>query len=348
MKLDADNIGLIAAAVVGLALLFGLPLVVELFTLLQFTVYIVMAILALSLALIWGFGGILCFGQAVFFGLGAYSYTIAVFNIGESTVPVLLSIVVPAAFAAALGYFMFYGRLSDVYMGVVTLVVTLIFFSFMNHTAGEEYRIGASRLGGFNGIPAIPPINMPGDPGRVLWPEEMYYVAMGSLTAIYLGLRLLLRSHFGRVIVAIRENETRAELLGYDVRLHKLLIFSIGGAIAGLAGCLFANWNAFVDPTVFGLGQTAQIIIWVIVGGLGTLIGPVIGAMLLQYITTWLGTVEVANSSLVMGAILVVFVLLVPRGLVPTLQLLWQKLRGGQSESGIVATPREAVESGDD
>ena len=348
MRLDADNIGLIAAAVVGLALLFGLPLVVELFTLLQFTVYIVMAILALSLALIWGFGGILCFGQAVFFGLGAYAYTIAVFNMGESTVPVLLSIVVPAAFAAALGYFMFYGRLSDVYMGVVTLVVTLIFFSFMNHTAGEEYRIGAARLGGFNGIPAIPPINMPGDPGRVLWPEEMYYVAMGALLAIYLGLRLLLRSHFGRVIVAIRENETRAELLGYDVRLHKLLIFSIGGAIAGLAGCLFANWNAFVDPTVFGLGQTAQIIIWVIVGGLGTLIGPVIGAMLLQYITTWLGTVEVANSSLVMGAILVVFVLLVPRGLVPTLQLLWQKLRGGRSDPGIVATPREAVESGDD
>ena len=348
MRLDADNIGLIVAAVGGLALLFGLPLVVELFTLLQFTVYIVMAILALSLALIWGFGGILCFGQAVFFGLGAYAYTIAVFNIGESTVPVLLSIVVPAAFAAALGYFMFYGRLSDVYMGVVTLVVTLIFFSFMNHTAGEEYRIGASRLGGFNGIPAIPPINMPGDPGRVLWPEEMYYVAMGSLTAIYIGLRLLLRSHFGRVIVAIRENETRAELLGYDVRLHKLLVFSIGGAIAGLAGCLFANWNAFVDPTVFGLGQTAQIIIWVIVGGLGTLIGPVIGAMLLQYITTWLGTVEVANSSLVMGAILVVFVLLVPRGLVPTLQLLWQKLRGGRSEPRIVATPREAVESGDD
>ena len=89
-----------------------------------------------------------------------------------------------------------------------------------------------------------------------------------------MGLHALLASRFGRVVVAIRENETRCELLGYDVRLHKLAGLHVGGGIAGLAGCLFANWGAFVSPNVFSLAMTSQIIIWVIVGGLGTLLGP--------------------------------------------------------------------------
>ena len=109
---------------------------------LELTVYMIMAILALSLALIWGYGGILCFGQSAFFGLGAYTYAIAMFNIGESTIPLLLAIILPAAFAALLGYFMFYGRISDVYLGVITLTVTLILFNSVNSTAGPEFHIG--------------------------------------------------------------------------------------------------------------------------------------------------------------------------------------------------------------
>src|SRR5260370_26741257 len=118
-----------------------------------------MAILALSLALVWGYGGILCFGQSAFFGLGAYAYAIAMFNMSESTAPFLLAILLPAAFAALLGYFMFYGRISDVYLGVITLPVTLILFNSINSTAGPEYHIGVARLGGFNVIPSIPPLN---------------------------------------------------------------------------------------------------------------------------------------------------------------------------------------------
>ena len=139
------------------------PRLFELDVVLELTVYMIMAILALSLALIWGYGGILCFGQSAFFGLGAYTYAIAMFNIGESTIPLLLAIVLPAAFAALLGYFMFYGRISDVYLGVITLTVTLILFNSVNSTAGPEFRIGSARLGGFNGIPGIPPLNFPGN-----------------------------------------------------------------------------------------------------------------------------------------------------------------------------------------
>ena len=195
------------------------PQVVEEFGLLQLTVFAALCILALSLGVVWGYGGILCFGQSAFFGLGAYAYAVTAINLGESTVAVILAVVVPAVFAASLGYFMFYGRLSDVYLGVITLSVTLIFFNLMNSTAGDAYRVGKARLNGFNGMPSLPTLNVPGDPGRVLDPTETFYVVMALLVIVYLGLHALMASHFGRVVIAIRENEIRCELLGYDVRL---------------------------------------------------------------------------------------------------------------------------------
>ncbi|MGI9334070.1 MAG: ABC transporter permease subunit, partial [Gammaproteobacteria bacterium] len=248
-----------AIGIVGVAILFGLPAVAELYIIIDATVYVSLAILALSLGLIWGYGGILCFGQAAFFGLGGYTYAIAALNFGDTTGAVLLAIVVPAAFAAILGYFLFYGRVSDVYFAVITLAVTLILFKLLNSTAGPEYRIGVARLGGFNGIPSTPPLNVPGMPERVLTPEETFYVAMTALLLAYYGCVWLLRTHFGRVIVSIRENELRAELLGYDVRLYKLGVFAIGGGMAGLASILFANSVFNVTPIMFGLVSTAQI-----------------------------------------------------------------------------------------
>jgi len=307
---------------VGVLLLIFLPSVIDDFTLIQVTIYLVMSMLAVSLGFIWGFGGILCFGQAAFFGLGAYTYAISVVNIGDSSVPFLLSIVVPAVFAALLGYVIFYGRLSDVYMGVITLTVTLILFNLVNSTAGPEWKIGNAPLGGFNGIPAIPPLNWPGNIDETITPRGMFNLSLGLLIVVYAGLRALISSRIGHVIVAIKENEQRAQLLGYDPRAYKLFVFTLGGAIAGLAGCLFANWGSFTSPTIFGLAQSAQIIIWVIVGGLGTLVGPVVGCMLIQWLTTQIGTQQTFNSNLVLGAILVLFVLLVPKGLVPSIGLL--------------------------
>ena len=173
-------VGLALVGVIGIAFMILTPRFAELDIVLELTVYMVMAILSLSLALIWGYGGILCFGQSAFFGLGAYTYAIAMFNLGDSTVPVLLAIVLPAAFAALLGYFMFYGRISDVYLGVITLTVTLILFNSVNSTAGPEFHIGTARLGGFNGIPGIPPLNWPGDKTAAIDLEGMFYLATGE------------------------------------------------------------------------------------------------------------------------------------------------------------------------
>ena len=328
---------------IGVALLVGLPSVIDDYTLIEVTIYLVMSILAVSLGFIWGFGGILCFGQAAFFGLGAYTYALAVGNLGDSTVPFLLSIAVPALFAALLGYVMFYGRLSDVYLGVITLTVTLILFNLVNSTAGPEWKIGKAALGGFNGIPAIAPLNWPGDTDQSITPRGMFNLSLGLLIVVYGGLRALIASRIGHVIIAIKENEQRAQLLGYDPRAYKLFAFTLGGAIAGLAGCLFANWGSFTSPTVFGLAQSAQIIIWVIVGGLGTLIGPVIGCVLIQWLTTQIGTQQTFNSNLVLGAILVLFVLLVPKGLVPSLgevlRRVWTRRRRCKPEA-VAAAPR--------
>lgn len=296
-------------------LLAALPLVTEINTP---TLLAIWALFALSLALMWGYAGILSFGHAAYFGLGAYTYAIASFNVGESTVPMLLALIVPGLVAAIIGAMMFYGRISDVYLGVMTLVVTLILNRFMNATAGDAYKIGNARLGGFNGIPAFPTLNVPGEPNMAIYGTAYYYVVIVCLLLAYLIARWILASVFGRALIGIRENELRMELLGYNVPAYKTAIFAVSGAMAGLAGCLFANWAEIVTPSVFSLGQTAEVLIWVIVGGLGTLVGPMIAAVVLGSLKLALGHQTTVDNSLILGAILILVVLLIPRGFAPS------------------------------
>ncbi len=316
MKLAGDFRGTIIVAILAIVFTVVAPSILAFFTIITLTQVIGLAILALSLALVWGYGGILCFGQTAFFGLGAYSYAIAAVNIGGSTGAILIGIAVAAAFAAILGYFVFYGRVSDVYLAVITLTVALILYSLIRRTSGPEYKIGNALLGGFNGTGA-PPINVPGNSAAMLFPEQTFYVAMAALILLYVFCGWLVNTHFGRVCVAIRENETRAELLAYDTRAYKLGIFTIGAAIAAVGGIFFSVGVTRVTPDVFSLSQSALTIIWVIVGGRGTLIGPILATFGLYYLTASLGTQQVLNTNLVLGIILIAFVLLVPQGIIP-------------------------------
>jgi len=313
----------IATLILALGLMWLMPLAISTYTL---TVLIIYGMLGLSLGLVWGFGGILCFGQTAFFGLGAYTYVIAAINIGESSFPMVLAIIIPALFAALLGAMMFYGRLTDVYLGVITLVVTLILFKFMNSTAGPQYMIGKARLGGFNGIPGFHTLNIPGQPEEFIWGDALYYVCAIALLIVYFLVSWLLRSSFGRIAVGIRENETRMSLMGYDARARKTILFAIGAAIAGFSGALFANWGEIVTPGLFSLNQSAEIIIWCIVGGLGTRFGPVIGAASLTYLKFLLGQQTLVDNTLITGIILVLFVLFLPKGIVPAVLSLWQMI----------------------
>jgi len=293
---------------------------------LDISIIFVFALLALSMGFLWGYAGILSFGQTIFFGLGGYSYAILALNLSATNLPFLGALVIPALFATLLGYFMIYGRISDIYLSVITLVVTLIFEKSIRSTSGPEYVIGAVRLNGQNGIPGVPALTLP-------WLSEplsisgVFYLAGGAMLAAYVGLRLLLTTRFGRVLVGIRENEKRMELLGYDTRLYRLAAFVLAGAVAALSGVLYALWGNFVAPEMFNLNQAAQVVIWVIVGGRSTLIGPIVGAGVVQYLSNWLGTVNVGQVTLVLGFVLMVFVQLFSRGVLPSIGDAFERLR---------------------
>lgn len=315
---------------VGMATLaLGLaPTVLDLASQFDITAVFAFGILAISMGFLWGGVGILSFGQTIFFGLGGYAYTILAMNGLDSLLSMTISVLVGASFAAALGYFMIYGRINDIYLSVITLVVTLIFEKSVRATSGPEYVVGSVRLNGQNGIPGIPSLTIPFSGGEPLSIEGVFWACGGLLLVTYVALRLFLASRFGRIIVGIRENERRMELIGYDTRRYRLIAFSLAGGIASLAGVAFASWGSFVGPDMFNLNQAAQIVIWVIVGGRSTLIGPILGVALIQYMSKWLGTVGLGQVSTVLGAVLLGCVMMFPNGLVPSLSIAMLRLKG--------------------
>ncbi|HXF57702.1 MAG TPA: ATP-binding cassette domain-containing protein [Actinomycetota bacterium] len=320
-------------AATGLALA-SLAFLVEDVWLVKFSSWLIFGTLALSLAFIWGRGGIFSFGQNAFFGIGAYLYGIAAINLvhstGETVTAFLIGGLGGALMALILGYFMFYGRLGDVYVAIITLAVTLVLFTVMAGTAGPQYRVGEARLGGYNGMTGIPPIvvGIPfqGD-GIRLTPQTMYLFVVVMAVTLFAAVSRLSQQPFGRVVIAVRENELRTELLGYDIRRYKLLAFTFGGAIAGLAGSAFAAWGLFVNPAVFGLRQAALVVIWLLVGGQASLIGPFLGAALVEWISSTLaGGVGGDETPIILGITLVLVVLLLPHGLAGLLRLMWERL----------------------
>jgi len=285
-----------------------------------------LGLLAVSMGFMWGFAGMLSFGQTAFFGLGGYVYAVLALYSGHTGWPLAVAIVLPMLFALLLGYFMIYGRISDIYFSVVTLVVTLILEKAIRSTSGDQYTVLGVRLNGQNGIPTVPSLELPIEFKTEL--HAIFYLAAGLLMLVYVGLRLLLTTKFGRALVGIRENPRRMELLGYDVRRYRLGVFVLCSGIAALAGVLRAVWGNYVGPQMFDLNQAGQVVIWVIVGGRSTLLGPIVGAAGVQYLAAWLGTQAVGQISLILGLLLMLTVLLFSQGLVPSVALAFAYARG--------------------
>jgi len=278
--------------------------------------------MALGLSLIWGYGGSLSFGQTAFFGIAGYAYGVLTINFGASygftLVALVLAIVFAALFATLLGYFLFFGRISGVFLGIVTLSVTLVLERFMAQTAGPEWHIGKARLNGFNGMSNMPPLTIPWPGGGlVLYPDiALYYVVLGLLVLVYLGLRILVNSSFGNVLVAIRENPERAEMLGYDIRKYQLGAFVIGASLAGLSGVLYTSWGQYITPSSMGITAAALPIVWVAVGGRSDLTSTLIGTVVVLSAFQTLTIYGSQYALVVMGFLLVATVLIAPRGLV--------------------------------
>lgn len=284
--------------------------------------FLVWTFMAMGLSVIWGYAGALSFGQTAFFGLAGYAYGVLTINVGDAFgftfLALVVAVLLAALFAAVLGYFMFYGRIRGVFIGIVTLSVTLVFETFMAQTAGPQWAIGAARLNGFNGMTGMPPLTVPWFGGDIaLWPDRtLYYVLLTLTVSVYLALRMLLNAPFGHVLVAIRENPERTEMLGYDVRLYQLFAFVIGGGLAGLSGVLYTAWGQYITPNSMGLTAAALPVVWVAVGGRRDITATLVGTLLTLSLFQTLTIYGSQYALVAMGALLVLIVLLAPEGIV--------------------------------
>ena len=326
-----------AVAVLVAALLF--PQFGDSYTVGNFAYFGVWVFMALGLSLIWGYGGMLSFGQTAFFGLAGYSYGVMAINWGANYgypfLALLCALAIAALLALVLGYFMIYGRITGVFVGIVTLSVTLTFATFVNQTAGPEWRIGRARLNGYNGMVRIPSLSIPwfdGDKITFKGPA-LYYLVLALLVVCYLGLRILVNSRFGNVLVAIRENPERAELLGYDIRRYQLVAFIVGSTLAGLSGVLYTAWGQYITPSSMSITAAALPIVWVAVGGRGDLTATLIGTLAVLAAFQALTIYGSQYALVVMGLLLVATVLVAPEGLIVTSAKLAGRLGRGSKES---------------
>lgn len=307
-------------AAVGIVVVLVLSQTASRFELRQWTSWLALTVLTLSMVWVWGHAGIFSFGQVLFFGIGAYVYGAASINMVATTSETLSALLIAMAavgvVAGVLGYFLFYGDVSGVYVAIATLAATLVAFTLMASTADPRFAVGDARLGGFNGMSGIAPITLPG--GEELDITQLFIVTAVVAISVALGVLALQRSAFGRGARAIRENEMRTTLVGFDSRRHKLFVFVIGGAIAGLAGGLYAAWGGFADPSMFGLEQATLVVAWSLIGGRTSVLGAFVGVFGLQQLTTSVTSTGTNITPLVVGAILILVVLVLPRGVVPT------------------------------
>jgi branched-chain amino acid transport system permease protein len=316
---NAATVALVAM-VLGLA---ALPFFAEKFYVQLFAKIIIMAILAMSLDLLLGYAGLVSFGHAAFYGAAGYALALATppFQAASFWISFPLAVAASALLALAIGFFAL--RTQGIYFIMVTLAFAQMFFFLFYDT-----RIA----GGTDGIYIdVRPVARIGDwqPFDLDNYTHVYYLALAAFVASYASLRMVLRSHFGRVIAGIRVNEPRMRSLGYATFRYKLVGFVIAGAIAGVAGYLSAVQFGVVNPEMMGWHLSASVMMMVILGGMGTLVGPALGAaawMLLELALQGLPEIGGVNLGkhwqLFMGAFIVTATLFFPRGLIGLLAVL--------------------------
>lgn len=273
--------------------------------------------LGLGMALLWGYCGVLSFGHVAYFGIAGYLYGIIAGNMmGNSLGPlagVAGGLAASAFVAGVFGYFVFYARVQKWIIPILTLVLTLLLETFLGQTAGYQWRVGSVLLGGYNGMTGIPWFQLG---GFVFEGYSFYYLCLFLVLASYFGLRMLVNSSFGQVTVAIREDELRTELLGYDIRARQWVVFVLSAMLAGLSGLLYVQWGNYITPSQVGLLQAALPVIWAAVGGTTSLLAVVISAFALNWVTFTLSSQGNQYAMVIIGALLVVTMLFFPRGIV--------------------------------
>ena len=293
-----------------------LPALLSAYTVGLATRFMIFGILAISLDLLWGYGGVVSFGHAMFFGLGAYAVAITltfVGGVGGTLLGLALGMTVPALLALGLGLFLFYSKVSGVYFGIVTLALTVVFETIV--IVSRDLTGGLDGLYGFD----IPTLWLPGLGDVDVWGiRNPFYAALIGLVISFLLARWLTAMPFGVTIKAIRDDEARVEMLGYDVAFIKTVLLVIACLMAGFAGSLYTTVG-FISPTLLGVFFSTQVLVWVGIGGRGTLVGPVLGAILVGILETYLSGQYEDIWPLFVGLTFVAVVLFWPSGLYPLL-----------------------------
>jgi len=285
----------------------------------NFAYFLIWVFMALGLCLMWGYGGMLSFGQTFFFGIGGYAYGVLSVDLGNAHGMALgnfvMAVVLAGLTAVILGYLMIYGRINGVFFGIVTLSVTLALAFFLGQTAGPEWAIGSARLNGFNGMQGMAPLSLPWFGGDIdLEETPLYYFVLVLLVCTYLALRILVNARFGNVLVAVREDSQRTELLGYDVRLYQLGGFVLGSILAAVSGVFYTAWGQFITPSSIGLPAAAMPIIWVAFAGRSDLTATLVGTFVLLLVFQTLTIYSEQAALILMGLILVLTVMFAPQG----------------------------------
>jgi urea transport system permease protein len=324
--------------------------------------YLCYAILALSIDLIWGYAGILSLGHGAFFALGGYAMGMYLMRqIGTRGVyadPILpdfmvflnwkelpvawygfqhfpyaavMVMFVPGALAFVFGWFAFRSRVTGVYLSIITQALTYALkLGFFRNNFG---------FGGNNGLTDFKDIlgfNVQSEATR----NALFVISCLALILGFMVCRAVVTSKLGKVLIAIRDAESRTRFLGYRVESYKLFVFTLSACMAGIAGALYVPQVGIINPSEFEPGNSIEAVIWVAVGGRGTLVGAALGAVLVNYAKTFFTSGFLAPYWLFMlGSLFIGVTLLLPRGIIGTLHH-WTGLRRARlsaaAEDGVI------------
>ena len=317
------------------------------------TSWVIFGLLGLSLDVVWGRGGFLSLAQTAFYGLGGYIGGVAAINLAGTAGHTLIwfvlgGMIAGAMIAALLGWVIFYARMGPLQATILSYTFTLLLWSV---TQSFKLQIGEAVIGGDNGMSNIPGLILGfGEKAEMLDPLGAFRLITILAAIAYFSTFGLMRSPFGRVIDCIRLDIQKAELIGYDVRRYQVFNIAYSGALAGLAGALFGGWANYLNPSIFSVQEALLVPIYVLVGGLGTLAGPFVGALLIGGLSYWLGGGAVGGqTTLILGIVLVLLVLFLKNGILGGLDQLWRSRLPDPNEaarnSGLVSIKPEILES---
>src|SRR5947207_3738911 len=303
-----DNRGYWIGFAVVLALLFVAPLILPEFWRRFVTEILIWGLLAMSSDILIGYTGMVSFGHSAFFGLGMYGAAAALLMVRPPNLwlAIAYGLVGSAAAAAFVAYFS--TRLRDIYFAITTLIFSQIFyviiFTWTEVTGGE------------NGLSfRRPALSIPWLYSAPFSTETLHWFVLAVVTLSYLALRRITQSPFGMVLQSIRENEARTRAVGYPIERYKMVAVMLSGLFAGLAGVLYAVQNRFAAPDFVFFLVSGEVVIFNVIGGIGTLVGPIVGAAFFLLLREGLSRFFTEYYLIPVGVIFVAMVIFMPQGL---------------------------------